>query len=170
DASKMGIITLNDTSVNWNSFILNRYDNQMLPYPWNAWSVTNWGPGNATAGIQGGSMFWAFNQALAYLSLSYNGTVTSGHPGGLSVPSGLGAAVQAGFWYRTSSNFDGTVQVLIPRLNESASWTGDTVSPAMPPSSNWKYVSINDTLPFSTRYFTARFAAQASKGSVEIRD
>ncbi len=44
------------------------------------------------------------------------------------------------------------------------------MSPAFPPSVDWSFASFNLTLPVNAAYFTARLAAQASTGSVEIRD
>jgi len=164
------IRTLNDSSVNWQSFDLGANDNRMMPSPWNAWLVTNWGPSNALVGIQDGYLSWTFNETRSYLSLSYNGTVTSGKPGGIPIPLGSAVAVSVEFSYRTSSTFDGKVQVVLPQLTNSSSWIEDTASPAMPASTQWTQGSFNDTLPFNTAYFTTRFIAEASVGWVEIRN
>jgi hypothetical protein len=114
-------------------------------------------------------MNWTFNHASTYLSLSYNGTVSNHDIGGVSIPLDEVVSTQVGFWYKTSGEFDGSLQIVIPYLNRTGTTIAEPVA-NFPPSVDWRFASFNLTLPADAAYFTARFAAQASTGSVEIRD
>src|SRR5213080_1992550 len=63
-----------------------------------------------------------------------------------------------------------SLQIVVPQLNRTGNIIAEATSQTMPPSSDWKYATFNMTLPFNTAYFTTRFVAEASKGTVDIRD
>jgi len=165
-----GLETLNDTSISWPDFVLDAGTSKALPGPTSLWEVSNWQTRNATVGITNGVMKWTFNHASTYLSLSYNGTVSNHNIGGVSIPLNEVVSTQVGFWYKTSGGFDGSLQIVIPYLNPTGTTIAEPVSPNFTPSLEWRFASFNMTLPTDASYFTARFAAQASTGSVEIRD
>ncbi|MBO0888770.1 hypothetical protein J2P12_06685, partial [Candidatus Bathyarchaeota archaeon] len=117
---------------------------------------------------ENGTMHWNFTEGDAYVTLSYNGTLTDHHVGGVAIPSGRVVTAHITLWYKTSLGFNGILQVVIPELDRTGSIIAETVSGNVPPSLSWTQASFGLTLPFDTAYFTPRFAAKASVGSVEL--
>lgn len=164
------IETLQGAPVEWSDAVLDSGYYALLPSPSSLWSVTNWGPQNASVGITNSTLRWTFNSGNTYLTLSYNGTVTNGRPGGIAVSPDQVVTTRVEFWYRTSNAFDGTLRIVVPQLDRSGEVIQESVSQQLPPSASWALATFSMTLPFNTAFFTARIAASASSGIAEIKD
>jgi hypothetical protein len=161
---------LNQTNVESGILALAHGQSKWLPMPWNSWTSSNWGPSDATVQFQHGAMNWTLTGGTTLLSLSYNGTVTDNNVGGVKVPRGKLSEVAVSFWYRTSSNFDTSLQIALPVLNSSLVTVGVPASEPYSPSAVWKKASFNVTLPIDASYFTPRIQTKAGSGWVQIRD
>jgi len=144
--------------------------NYHIPPPWEPWTFTNWGSGNATVSIVNNLTYWNFPTSRTTLSLNYNGTVTANQPGGVAVPLGELALVRIGFWYKAAGASNVSLRIVLPTLDKNQGFVTDVVSPEFSLQDGWTYATFNDTLPIGTAYFTSRIQATASSTSIEIRN
>jgi hypothetical protein len=170
DTSQQEFDALNQANITQENLSLNQGSGSSLPQPWPRWLVTNWGPGEATLGYEPGFMTWTFGGRGSTLSLSYNGTVTDDHPGGVAVRTGWVPEVSVSFSYRTSDTFTSSMQIAIPILNKSLATVGVPTSGAYPPSHIWQDANFTIVLPSQTAYFTSRIQTSSQVGWVQIRN
>jgi len=169
-APHTSIFGLNQTPTFWQDFVLQGEASAWMLGPSSPWTVTNWGQQNATIGVINATMHWNFDHGPTYLTLSYNGTVTDHNAGGLSIPPNKAATTQIQVWYRTSAGFNGALQIVVPELNRTGNVITESISENFPASTDWQLATYYATLPFDTAYFTSRFAAQSSGGTLELRN
>src|SRR6266480_1292780 len=142
--------------------------NQPLPAPDSSWILSNWGDNSVGVDLND-SMRWNFS-GTSVVTLSYNGTVTNGHPGGIHVPIGYNPIVQVGFSYRTSSDSDLSLQVLMPILNASEITSSIPESVRLAAKGDWTHARYDLVLPSDAAFFTSRIQAVGSKGWIEVKD
>jgi len=142
---------------------------ESLPNPWSKWTANNWGPNDAAVGITNSAMQWTFD-GRTVLTLSYNGTVTDGRPGGFVLENNGTAFVRITFRYRTIDTSGFYLHVLVPQLDGHLVTTAIPMSPEFPAADNWTEASYEYALPDGVAYFTTRIEAEASSGILQLKD
>jgi hypothetical protein len=162
--------TLDDSTISSTAITISPGTVRSLQSPWTLWSLANWGPGQSVESMDSGAMRWTAGPGATLMSLSYNGTVTTGNPGGITIPSGIIESAQVSFLYRTSDTFSQGVQITLPALNDQQQFFASSSSGIFPASKSWSEANFTTTLPAASRDFTARIQADISAGWVELKD